>query len=177
VPARFAGMALLLVVLILLTPVLVSSGPPVAGSLLTQAELIIDRVPGANTSHFYLRGLGTTVRYTAMSIEVAGGFNWTGAFPSDGLVWTDGSNGTNILTVDWATSENPVALNVSAYYQAAGASALYVGVVAFEFTNPSGSSAGTLYSVTSTPGLTVSGPTSVTDLPLTLLLVNVGSGP
>lgn len=176
VPARFASIALLLVVVILLTPVLLSSGPAAVG-LLTQAELIVDRVPGANLTHFYLRGVGTTVRYTQMSIEVATGFNWTGSFPTGRLAWSNGTNGSELLTLSWATDANPVALNISAWYQASGTSALYLGVVAFDFRSASGALGETLYSATSTSGLAVSGPTPISSLPVTVPLVDVGSGP
>lgn len=177
VPAPYAGAVLLLVVLILLTPVLVSNGPAVAGSLLTQAELIVDRVPGGNTTHFYVRGVGTTVRYTQLSIRIATGFNWTGSFPTDRLVWSNGTNGSELLSLTWSSDANPVALNVTALYNAAGASAYYVGVIAFYFATIAGASGQTLFAASSTPGLTVNGPTAVMNLPVTLLLVNVGSGP
>jgi len=177
VPAPLAGITLLLVVVILLTPVLDSNGPPVAGTLQTQAELIIDRVPGDNATHFYVRGVGTTTRYTQISIKVATGFNWTGTFPSGPLSWTNATNGSDVLTIEWATTDNVVALNISALYQAYGASARYVGVIAFEFTSLSDSSGGTLNSVTATPGLAGTGQTSVSRLPLLLQLVNLGGGP
>lgn len=172
-----AALALLLVVLILITPVLFSTGPPAAGSLLAQAELIVDRVAGDNTTHFYIRGFGATVRYSQMSIETAGNFTWTGSFPSAPLAWALEANGTDLLTLVLASTENPIVLNVSALYQVSGSSARYVGEVAFEFATPAGSSGEMLYASTSTPGLAVASTTSVSNLPLILLLVDVGAGP
>lgn len=177
-PAPLAALALLLVVLILLTPVLYSNGQPVAGSLLTQAELIVDRVAGSDVTHFYVRAVGTTVRYSDLSIEVASNFSWTGAFPAGPLNWTSGANGTNLLTILWSTTLNPVVLNVSAFYQANGGSALYLGEVAFDYAAAPGTGLETLYATTSTPGLTIdSPPPTLANLPATILLVDVGSGP
>ena len=111
-----------------------------------------------------------------MSIQVATGFNWTGSFPSGPLAWTNGTNGSDVLTIEWATTDNVVALNISALYQAYGASALYVGVIAFEFTSLTDSSGGTLNSVSGTPGLGGTGQTHISNLPLILPLVNLGGG-
>jgi hypothetical protein len=177
VPAPLAAVTLVLVVLILITPVLFSTGPPPAGSLLTQAELIVDHVTGQNITHFYIRGLSTTVRYSEMTIDAAGNFSWTGAFPSGPLGWNVSTNGSDVLTLVLATTENPVALNVTAFYQVSGSSAYYEGEIAFDFATPSGSSTEQLYSATSTPGLVLSGPTPVASLPVTILLVDVGSRP
>jgi hypothetical protein len=177
VPARLATLALLLVVLIVLTPVLLSNGQPVAGSILAQAELIVDHVSGSNVTNFYLRGLGTTTRYSQMSIDVATDFNWTGAFPTGSLAWRTGASGSDLLAVFLNASANPIALNVSALYQTPGGSALYIGEIAFELGAPAGPTATNLYAASPTPGLAVSSSNPVSTLPLIIQLVDVGSGP
>jgi hypothetical protein len=177
IPAPLAALALLLVVLILLTPVLFSYGPPAAGSLVTQAELIVDQVSGSNLTTFYVRALGNTIRYADMSIEVATDFNWTGSFPSGALDWQPGAQGKQVLTVLMNTTANPVALNVSAFYQIPGGSALFVGEIAFYFGGPPGSSGELLSMATATPNLALSGQYPVSGLPLGIVLVDVGAGP
>lgn len=175
-PAPLAGAVLLLVALILLTPILLSNGQPAPG-ILTQVVLIVDRVPGSNVTHFYLRGVGTTIRYSEMSIDWATNFTWGPAFPPNPLHWNVGANGSDVLTVLFATTANPVALNVSAFYQVPGASATYVGELAFYVSGSPGAGSEVLSTVSGTVGLAGSGPVAVPNLPLTIPLVNVGSGP
>lgn len=174
-PAPLAGSALLLVALILLTPIFLSGGQPAAGSLLSQAELIVDRAPGSNVTHFYVRGVGTTTRYATMTVDVAGNFSWTGRFPTAPLAWTVGANDTEVLSLALSTSVNPVALNISVLYRVSGGSALYVGELAVYVGGGPGGA--TVYLAPSTPGLAVGSSTPVLDLPLVVPLVNVGGGP
>jgi hypothetical protein len=177
VPGPLAVLALLLAVLIILTPVLLSNGQPVAGSILTQADLIVDRTSGINVTNFYVRGVGITTRYSAMSIEVATGFNWTGSFPSESLHWVNATSGVEVLTLVMNSSANPIAVSVSALYQQGGGSALYVGVFAFDLVASPSSSSPILYAVTTTSGVTVGYSTPVSNLPLIIPLANVGGGP
>ncbi len=175
-PAPLAAIVIFLVALILLTPILLSSGQPAAG-ILTQADLIVDRVPGSNVTHFYLRGVGTTVRYSEMSVDWAANFSWSSAFPAGPLDWAVGANGSDVLTVIFATSADPVALNVSALYEVSGTSTLYVGELAFQVSGGGASGTDLLSTVTATSGLAGPSPVSLANLPLTIPLVNVGAPP
>jgi hypothetical protein len=174
-PLPFVGVAILLGVLIILTPVLTAGGQPAAGSFLSQAELIVDALPGNNSTHFYVRGLGTTARYAEIQLGFAWGFNWTGAFPSLPLNWTDWQNGSNVLSVGGLTRGDPVAVNVSALYTANGVSALYVGIFAVDVGVPSGSTTDTLTVISATSGIG-SFSTPVSNLPIPITLSNVGGG-
>ncbi len=174
-PAPLAGTVLLLVALILLTPVLLSTGQPAAGSLLSEPELIVDRAPGENVTHVYLRGVGASTRYAGMVIQVAGNFSWAGRFPAAPLAWMTAVNGTEVLSVSVTTTLDPVALNVSAIYEVAGSRALYVGEIALSFgTGPSGP---TVFAAAATPGLAVAPSTPALDLPLIVPLVVAGAAP
>jgi hypothetical protein len=174
-PWPFVFVAILLGVLIVLTPVLTAGGQPAAGSIFSQAELIVDALPGNNSTHFYVRGLGTTARYDAIDLAFAYGFNWTGAFPSGPLNWTVWQNTSNVLSTSFATNEDPVAVNVTALYTANGASALYVGVFAIDVGYPGGSTTETLSVVSDTSGIS-SFATALSNLPVPIVLSNVGSG-
>jgi hypothetical protein len=177
-PWPLVGVAIVLGVLIVLTPVLLSlGGPPAAGSVFTQAELIVDRVPGGNTTHFYVRAIGATVRYAAIEVSWASGFSWTGTGTPDwaGLNWTIATNVTDFLSVTVSSAANPIALNVSAYYDSNGI-ALYVGVFAFYVTNASGSPADSLLGVTPTPGVALATATAIASLPILVPLADVGAG-
>ncbi|MGA9839193.1 MAG: hypothetical protein WBE40_03720 [Thermoplasmata archaeon] len=174
-PLPFVAAAILLVVLIVLTPVLTATGQPAAGSIFSQAELIVDALPGNNSTTFYVHGLGTTARYANISLGFASGFNWTGSFPAGPLNWTNWENGSNVLAVIAGSLRDPVAVNVTALYVANGASAEYVGIFAFHLGVPPGSSVDTLTIVSDTPGIGGSS-ASVSDLPIFIPLANVGSG-
>ncbi len=175
-PAPLAAIVILLVALILLTPVLLSSGQPAPG-ILTQADLIVDRVPGSNVTHFYVRGVGTTIRYSELTIEWAANFSWSTVFPSSPLNWSLGANASEVLTLLFGTTANPVALNVSALYQVPGSTTLYIGELAFDVSGGGNSATDLLSTVTSTPGLAGPAPVALSSLPLTIPLVNVGAPP
>jgi hypothetical protein len=175
-PGPLVGIALLLAMLILLTPILTSNGQPAAGSIFSQAELIVDQAPGSATTHFYVRALSSTARFSEIRLSLASGFPWTGGFPSGRLNWSDWQNASEVVSVSAMTNETPVAVNVSALYTANGASAYYVGLLAMEVTTPSGSSTAVLTVVSATSG--ISGfSTPVSNLPLPITLADVGSGP
>ena len=169
--------AILLAVLIVFTPYLSfsSSGQPAAGSIFSQAELIVDALPGNTTTHFYVHALSTTARFADIHLGLAFGFTWTGLFPTGLLNWTVWQNESEVLVVAAATNLTPVAVNVTAFYTANGASALYVGVFAIEVGVPVGSTTDTLTVASDTPGIG-SFATPVANLPIPITLANVGSG-
>ena len=176
-PTPFVGAAVLLFVLILLTPVLISSGQPAPG-VLTEAELIVDRVAGGSVTHFYLRALGNTIRYAGIWIGVDENFSWSasGSPPWANLTWTTWWNDTDVISIGFASYGNPVAVNITAYYESPGGTATYIGILAFFVgTSPSGGSS--LYAASSTPGVAVPSSTSIdnTSLPLPILLVQGSS--
>ncbi|HXW66503.1 MAG TPA: hypothetical protein VEL82_01260 [Thermoplasmata archaeon] len=174
-PAPLVGVALLLGLLIVFTPFLTSYGQPSAGTIFSQAELIVDGLPGNATVHFYVRGLGTTTRYAEIHLGFAFGFSWTGGWPSGPLNWTNWTNGTNVLAITANVDQLPAAVNVSALYTANGASVLYVGLLAVTIGVPSGQSADALIVASDTSGIGAFS-TPVTDLPVPITLANVGSG-
>jgi hypothetical protein len=179
-PLPLVAVAILLVVLILFTPVLVSTGQPAPG-ILTQAELIVDRIPGNATTHLYVHGLGTTSRYAQIWFGLAFGFAWSGSgSPAWGqLNWSSWSNESDVISVNLESTQNPVAVNVTAYYVSPGGTAWYVGVVAFFVGSGPGPTGIALYSSTETAGLGLpSAPTPVdnSSLPLTILLPLTASG-
>jgi hypothetical protein len=172
--------ALLLVLLILLTPVLLPNGPPAAGTIFTQAELIVDLNSTSSVMTFYLRALGSAVRYAEIDIGAAQGFPWTGGFPGTPLNWSPITHQEDLLAFQFNSTSNPVALNFTILYSAAGGSAYYVGMFAFDVGTPGGSSSTALLIATSTggtslgPGVTTAGQSS---LPFDILLANHGGSP
>jgi hypothetical protein len=174
-PGPLVGVALLLALLIVLTPVLISNGQPAAGSIFSQAELIVDALPGNSTVHFYVRALSTTARYATIDLALATGFNWSGRFPSGTLNWTDWQNATSVVSISASANESPVAVSVSAQYSANGATAFYVGVLAFDVGTPPGSSTDTLTVESDTAGI-AGFSTPLSNLPLPITLSYVGSG-
>jgi hypothetical protein len=165
-PTPLVGIAALLVALILLTPNLINNGTPPAGSILTQAELIVDRAPGAtNVTNFYVRGL-SLVHYASVNLSFANNYNFTHNSPAvSGLKWGNFSNSSYVLTVTAASTANPIVINVTATYTESGV-VVYGGVLAFYIV------AGTLYS-RQLVGYGASAPpasTKVTALPLYIIL-------
>jgi hypothetical protein len=174
-PWPLVSIALLLGLLIVVTPVLSSSSQPAAGTIFSQAELVVDGLPSNATTHFYVHGLGTTARYEVIQLSFAFGFNWTGRFPSAPLDWSVWQNGSNVLSVSSEVDSMPVAVNVSAIYVANGASASYAGTLAFDVVASGPSATPTLEVVSGTSGLSgFSSP--VAGLPVTIVLPEVASG-
>ncbi len=177
-PWPLVGVAVLLVVLILVTPVLLStSGPPAAGTIFTQARLLVDRAPGQNVTTLYVEAEEPTVRYASVVITWADGFNWTGsgAPPWATLNWSVVLNQTQVLAVVLPVMSNPVAINVTALYNANGV-AYYVGVFAFYVTNATAATPDTVFAVTATSGVSVPTSIPVSTLPVIVPLADVGSG-
>jgi hypothetical protein len=169
-PPPLVAIVILQVVLIGLTPELLPGGS--AGSLATEAELIVDRVGGENVTHFYVEGL-TQVRYTEITLQLANDSAWP---PPGSPTFHYGAweywNQSLVAVV--MSAANPVALNVtSTYVDSSGASVTYAGAFEFNVT------AGTLYYETYLPGS--SGPVAsvpLSDLPIPFVLsVSPSGGP
>jgi hypothetical protein len=164
-PLPLVAGAALLAFLILLTPNLLSTGSPSAGSIQSQAELLVDRAPnGGNETHLYLRGLGI-VRYQELVLQ------WApfpaGAPPSNpsAVTWSNRSNSSGALEVEGATDADAFLVNATAtFVDATGAGVVYAATFAFAWsggdlvTTPYGAAAG-------------ASPTPPSQLPLVLLLV------
>lgn len=174
-PLPLVGVALLLAVLIVLTPILTANGQPAAGSIFSQAELIIDALPGNVTTHFYVRGEGITARYDDIRMGFAYDFNWTGGFPPGRLNWTVWQNASSVLSINGAAIQTPVAVNVSALYSANGVNALYVGVFAIDVGIRPGSSTDQLSVISDTSGIS-SFTYPVASLPVPIPLSEIGPG-
>jgi hypothetical protein len=180
-PWPLVGITLLLAVLIVLTPVLQSSNGHQPGpGLLTQAEVVVDKIAMNGTLHFYVWALGETIRYDQIRIGIATAFNWTGtsSISWGKLNWTAWQNGTDLLSIAVASSANPVAVNISAHYVSPSGSTWYVGVLAFYVAVTSPPSGESLYSASATSGVAVTSPLAVTNdtLPVAILLADVGPG-
>ncbi len=162
-PMPWVGIAVLLLALIVLTPVLYSSGPPAAGTIFTQAELVVDT--NGTVTHLYLWGV-SDVRYQSLSMGIATGFAW-GHRPSRiPFQWT---NGTEILALVGSSDQGVFAVNVTAVYVSQG-QACYGGLVAFNL------SATGLATQSFTPGLSTPSLIGLGALPLSIALPNQGSG-
>lgn len=176
-PWPLVGIAIILAALIVLTPVLFSTSHQPGPGILTQAELVVDKISTNATLHFYVWALGEEIRYASIVVAVATHFNWTGntSLAFDRLNWTEWYNGTDVLSVLFDVNANPVALNVTVHYVSPSGSAWYVAQLAFYVTTGSPQS---LYSTTDTPGVAVSSPLAVSNstLPVPVLLHNAGSG-
>jgi hypothetical protein len=177
-PTPLVAVAILLVVMILLTPVLLSSSQPAPGSIEAEVELIVDYVSGGNAMHFYVRGLGASVRYADMTVRVASGFPWNAGVPTaSGANWTLAVNETDVLAAIYSTGQNPVALNVTVLYSVPGASAYYIGVFAFDLGPSHPASSQDLLAVSTTPNVVVTASQPVSSLPEFIVLADVGSTP
>jgi hypothetical protein len=169
----FIGVAALLVILIILTPNLFSSG---GAGLQTRAQLIVERAaPGGNTS-FYVESIGTSTLYQSIAVGLAPLPTW----PYKGVAsnvgdwrWTNASESL-VLVVNNAT--NPVAVNVTVKYtDSSGVSTEYVGVYGFYLN----ATTLTLQAVNLLPGAgSPPASTPLADLPIFLLLaIQTTSGP
>jgi len=176
-PWPLVGIAIILVTLILFTPVLFSTSHQPGPGILTQAELIVDKISSNATMHFYIWALGEEIRYASIAVAVSDDFNWTGntSVAFDHLNWTVWHNGSDVLSVIFGTTANPVALNITVHYVSPSGSAWYIGRLAFFATTSSPQS---LYYATDTTGVAVSSPVGVSNstLPIPILLHNAGSG-
>jgi hypothetical protein len=167
-PIPLVSVVVLLVVLIFLTPNLNPSGT--AGSLPTEAELIVDRVASSNVTHLYVRPIGT-VRYASITLGVDPNVTWFPMLPLANLTYPVGANQTDTLGISYATIANPIAVSISALYRdSAGNCVLYSSVYAFQVRSL------TLYSLPLAPPGTED-VVGLGDLPYTVLLNSVALGP
>lgn len=177
-PWPFVGAAVLLVILILLTPILISTTSHPAPGVLTEAILVVDRVPGENTTQFYVVAYGEAIRYAGIWVGVAENFSWAGAGSPDwaGLQWTEYHNASDVVALPFNSSGNPVAVNVTAYYVSSSGNAVYGGELAFYV--GSTSSGPSIYAATATPGVFVPTLTPVNNasLPFYIILTSVPMG-
>ncbi len=171
-PWPFVGIAAVLVVLILLTPVLISNGPP-GPSVLTQAALTVDRVAGVSVTHFYVRALGSTVRYDAIWVGATTNFAWDGqsAINWSAVHFLTFWNASDVVVLSFASSSNPIALNITAYYTSPSGSAFYVGRLAFYVTAAPSGSGEVLYAASGTSGVVVASSTTVDNSSLPMVIV------
>ncbi|HEV2428397.1 MAG TPA: hypothetical protein VGV64_00920, partial [Thermoplasmata archaeon] len=171
-PLPLVAIVALLLVLIVLTPNLASTGQPTAGSLETEAELVFDHPPTANVTHFYIHGIGT-VRYSMISYAIAPDAPWP-APPTPSFHFGPASVLNATLEAAGASAANPIAINVSAtYVDASGSSARFWGIFEFNLT------AAGLYAISYLPTPGGVSFTPLDALPLTFLLeiVPASGGP
>ena len=167
-PIPLVGTAALLALLIVLTPVLITSGGA-GGTLLTQAELIVDHAPGSPNTTFMVRAAGT-VRYAEISFGLNSSYDPSASPTSITWSWTNSSDSLGVVV---STANVSVAVNVTVYYQPrSGPMVLYYGVVGVQF------SGSTLRLSAISSGITTpSSPIPITSslLPLSISLEYLGS--
>jgi hypothetical protein len=169
-PTPFVAIVVLLVVLIVLTPNLLSSANPSAGSLPTEAELIVDHASGDNVTHLYVRGIGL-VRYTSIAVAVEGDFNWSSPPSPSILTFGTPTTWTDVLAATMTTAADPFAVNVTAVYvDASGTTVDFVGMFAFDL---AGGVLSEIVYVPATGGVTT---TPQSQLPLAIVLETVSPG-
>ncbi len=173
-PIPLVGVAVILALLILLTPVLVSPGGG-AGGLLAQADLVVDHPPNSFTTYFDVRAVGV-VRYAEIRIGL--NQDYAPNTPGNMIRWTSWENATNETSLSVSTAQESVAVNVSVYYiPSSGPGVWYYGILAcyYNFEQV------TLTLTPLTGGMAVpTGPISTTTgshtLPLAVALAYQGSG-
>jgi hypothetical protein len=166
----FVAIVVLLLVLIGLTPNLLSTGAPTAGSLPTEAELIIDRAPSDNVTHLYVHGIGE-VRYTSIVIALDTVLSWPPSGPMSNLSFGAPTMWKDTLVATLSTAHDPFAVNVTAVFvDSAGATVDFVGVLAFDVAS------GTVSQISYVPSSNSITTTPVDQLPLSILLETVAPG-
>ena len=169
-PVPFVAIVVLLLVLIVLTPNLLSSKAPSAGSLPTEAELIVDRAPSDNLTHLYVHGIGG-VRYASISVALDRNLTWPPGSSLRSLRFPPATTWNNTLDASLSTGAVPFAVNVTAVFiDAAGTQVNFVGVYAFDVASGTVSQIGF---VPASNGVTT---TPVDQLPLSILLETVPPG-
>lgn len=174
-PTPLVGTAAILAVLIVLTPVLFSNGPPAPGSLLAQAELVIDRVAGGSTTNLYVRAVGDTVRYTSIDLGIARNFVWSGGYPAGPLNWSTWQNETAVLEVSLTASNGSIAVNVTAVYTEGGQTAVYAALLALNVTGPPSGETMSIAISSVYSGVVAPSSIPVGNLPLSIALQDTGS--
>jgi hypothetical protein len=174
-PWPFVGTAVILSTLVVLTPALFD-GALSAGSFLTGADLIVDRVADTGATNFYVRGVDSSVRYQSISVGIASGFSWNGGTPPLPTAWS-WTNESEVLELGVNASANPVAINVTAVYSGGGSMACYAGVLAFYVSGSGSGETLSIYVYSSTSGMYApSTPLSLSQLPEPLALEDFGTG-
>lgn len=169
----FIGVAVLLVIVILLTPNLISSG---GGSLQTRAQLIVDRPSLAGNTSFYVESIGTSTRYQSISVGLAALPSWPYAGNISQVRAWNWTNATQALALIDENATNPVAVNVTVKYtDPSGRMTVYVGVYGFHLN----ATTLTLQAMNLLLGASAPPPsTPLTELPIYLLLaIQTPSGP
>lgn len=166
------GVALLLVILLLLTPVLENTSMPIGGSLVTSAQLEVDT--GTNGSLlFYVLSNGH-VRFTTISVGVNLSLPSQDLGSASGIHWTQWYNWSNRITTMFTLANvTQFAVNVTAsYYQAGTTSPEYLswGVYGFQLSGPGGSGTLTAYPLSAGLPATSSQTWSLSALPQTMVL-------
>ncbi len=170
-PWPFVGVVVLLVVLVLITPNLLSSGAgPAAGSLAAQAELVIDRTVDNATVHLYVHGVGM-VRYTSISIAWITNLSWPPPAHLSPANWTNRSWVNNTLGLVATSGADPLAVNVTAIYvDPSGQVVWYVGAYAFHVASD------LLFTTDLAAGAAPVTPTAIANLPIAFPLTGVAPG-
>jgi len=168
-PIPLVGATAILLVLVVFTPILFSTGPPAAGTFETQGELVVDQVVAAGPVTFYVHAVGSTVRYAVISIALAENISWTGACPTSGVAWDRWANGSEVLSEQIRTGAGDVAVQATATYTVDGSTANYSAELAFSATGGVLASAACF-------GATPPSPQPIANLPIVLLLQNWGAG-
>ena len=163
-PLPLVGIVVLLVILIFLTPNLVPTSAPSAGSLQTQAELVVDHVDSEpNVTHLYVKSIGS-VRFTNITLSIATWSKW----PSPSIArlhWSWNLSMNYSLFATGVVGADPFAVNVTAtYVDSAGVSVEYFGAYAFHYAG------GNLVTVALLPDEGSTPDTPISALPLYLLL-------
>lgn len=167
------GIVALLVLLVLLTPSLLSPGAPVAGSPATQAVLVVYREAKPTPMLQLIVQGASPSEYTNLSIGISRPFSWPPANGGQGLQFFRWANASEAVFVTALDAPLPVAVNVSASYSDPnGNTAYYTGLYAFNVTGNA------LVILTLSPSLAGQAPSSLplADLPQPLPLALVLTG-
>lgn len=175
-PLPFVATTAVLVLLVLFTPVLLSTGP---SPILAQGQLTIDRLPSGNWTKFYVMALDPhAIRYASIALAVGTGFAWNGSCPTSVQSWSSAQE-NETLGLGTSTGSDPVVVNATAVYQASTGPVVYAGEYAFHVLDGPGSVPQLLMvpCTATTPGASVpSSAVAIASLPVTIQLVNYGSG-
>jgi hypothetical protein len=161
----FIGVALVLVVLIILTPDLFATGQ---AGLQTRAQLIVERPTTGGDTGYYVESIGTSTLYQSIAIGIVRLPFWPYNGTSTELRNWSWTNASNVLVWIATNSTNPVAVNVTVVYaSSAGLTTEYIGVYGFDLN----STTMTLQAISLLPGETVPAfSTPLSQLPIFLTL-------
>jgi hypothetical protein len=163
-PVPFVAIVVLMLALIALTPNLVSNGRPSAGSLQTEAELLVDFPSGQNMTHLYVKGIGT-VDYASITLALARPPAGSPPATAATFAFNATSRWNDTILAGETTALDPVAVNVTAVYtDPTGTTVDFVGEYEFNVT------AGYLYWVSYLPSLSSVSSAPLSALPITFPL-------